>query len=90
MRSKEAFANPSETFKMDKWMLRFLMEFSAPVEERQHDVANHAGDLSQEMEWNAISDGVQYDFRDWTGNTLGIDLDNVNSWNKAQEFGVRQ
>lgn len=81
MRSKETLEDPSRTFKLDKWMLRFLMEFSKPVEKRGENDSNTPNDPGQLCEWNAIYEGVEYDFRHWTVVELGIDLDNDQDWN---------
>lgn len=71
-------------FRLDKWMCRFLMEYSKPVSRREHDSFNHVGeDLSgwqvgDQEELNTVGD-IQT-FREILGD-LGISTQYNATWN---------
>lgn len=82
MRAKANFEDPRSTFRLDRWMLRFLMEFSKPIEQRvetESPTKNHFEPRQHDL--SEIDIGGREDLRRWTMEELGFDLENDQVWN---------
>lgn len=77
MKSK---ANPTIDFRLDKWMVRFLMEFSKPIDERPEDEAENSADPNQSRFYfsadNVVQDdeGGAFDLRRFSVANFGIEF----------------
>ena len=84
MRAKANFEDPSNAFRLDKWMLKFLMEFSKPVEQRAETSSFTPDGLrSLQDETSESHRETQEDLARWTMNELSIDLELDQIWNPA-------
>lgn len=77
MKSK---ANPTVDFRLDKWMVRFLMEFSKPIDERPEDQTENSA-YSNDYEFYASADNAvqddesgAFDLRRFSVANFGIDF----------------
>ena len=77
MRTKADLEDPRTTFRMDKWMIQFLMEYSKPLEQRAdlqyRSPADSTG--SNFYESDTVVRGYESEFRQWTSTELGIDFE---------------
>ncbi|KAG4440911.1 hypothetical protein IFR05_003601 [Cadophora sp. M221] len=74
MRTKADSEDPSTTFRMDKWMIQFLMEYSKPLEQRA-DLEYRSPASSTSYESDTVQRGYESEFRRWTSTELGIDFE---------------
>lgn len=82
VRTKANFDNPSNTFRLDRWMIGFLMEFSRPIEQRTEKMDLPSDNtLSQQSQEDESFGDIQEDMRRWTMEELGIDLETDQAWN---------
>ena len=89
MRTKADLQDSSSTFRMDKWMIQFLMEFSKPLEQRA-DMEYHSPDSSSSSnlyESEMVQRGKESELRRWTSMELGIDFE-AKSWDSATGDGT--
>lgn len=75
LRAKEAqFEGAGDTFRLDKWMLSFLMEFSKPIQQRA-EVSEFQYDDDQQLTVHDDYTEMQNDLYRWSMDELGINID---------------
>lgn len=76
MRTKADLDDPGSTFRMDKWMIQFLMEFSKPLQQRA-DLEYRSPDSSSSNfnESETVQQENESEIRLWTSMELGIDFE---------------
>lgn len=77
MRSKVTSGGMESAFRLDKWMIGFMLEFSKPVEERpEEEVVVVEDDLSvSASQMGDPEHDFAFDLHQWSVDTVGIDFE---------------
>lgn len=90
VRAKANLRNPSSTFRLDRWMIGFLMEFSKPVQQRT-EAMDIVDDAQSQHEQEGETFGlVQEDMQRWAMEELGIDLEMGPAWNTMPSLRIER